>query len=59
VITSKETIEREAQAAAAARKSIDEACPYPFGSPEAEHFKAVYLLALPVASTSQGAEVPA
>ena len=43
---SRSTIEREARAAAAARTPINDACPYPFGSDEANHFKAVYLLAL-------------
>jgi hypothetical protein len=45
-VVSKRTIEREACEAARAGLSIDEACPYPFGSDQANHFKAVYLLAL-------------
>jgi hypothetical protein len=45
-VVSKQTIEREARDAAARGLSLDEACPYPFGTDQADHFKAVYLLAL-------------
>lgn len=45
-IVSRATIEREARSAAERGLSIDEACPYPFHSEHADHFKAVYLLAL-------------
>ena len=47
-ITPKDTIEREAREAAQRGDSINDACRYPFGSPQADHFKAVYLLSLPV-----------
>jgi hypothetical protein len=40
-------IERQAQEAARKGQSINDACPYPFGTEAADHFKAVYLLALP------------
>lgn len=45
-IVSRATIEREARDAARRGASIDDACPYPFHSEHADHFKAVYLLAL-------------
>lgn len=45
-IVAKTTIEREAREAARKGLSIDEACPYPFGTEQADHFKAVYLLEL-------------
>lgn len=45
MIVSKETIEREARAAAQAGKSLNDACPYPFHSPAGMHFSAVYLVA--------------
>lgn len=47
VITAKSTIERQATEAAGAGKTLNESCPYPFGSPAADHFKAVYLRELP------------
>lgn len=46
MVIAKETIEREAKAAAHAGKSLDDACPYPWGTDAATHFKAVYLLHL-------------
>ena len=45
------TPERQAQVAAEARalaaegRSLDDACPYPWGTPAATHFRAVFLLA--------------
>lgn len=50
MIVPKSTIEHHATQAAAKGLTIDESCPYPFGTPPADHFKAVYLLALPLAS---------
>ena len=50
MITAKTTIERQATEAAGQGLSLDDACPYPFGSPAADHFKAIYTLALPLAS---------
>jgi len=47
MIVSKTTIEKQATDAARKGQSIDDACPYPFGTEAADHFKAVYLLALP------------
>lgn len=35
-------IEREARAAVASGQSIDESCPYPFGTDAAHHFKAAW-----------------
>ena len=57
MIAAKSTIERQATEAAAKGLSINDSCPYPFGSPAADHFKAVYLLTLPLARevASQGA----
>ncbi len=42
-VISKARIEREAREAARAGKSLDEACPYPWASDAAMHFKAAYL----------------
>lgn len=50
MITAKTTIERQATEAAGQGLSLDDACPYPFGSPAADHFRAIYTLALPLAS---------
>lgn len=47
MIVSKTTIEKQATEAAQKGQSINDACPYPFGTEAADHFKAVYLLALP------------
>lgn len=58
MIHSKKSIERAATDAAAAGRTIDDACPYPFGSPAADHFKAVYLLALPLASDIRARNTP-
>lgn len=44
---SKATIEREAIAAAREGRSPNEACPYPFRSPEASHWLATYAMAQP------------
>jgi hypothetical protein len=49
----KARIEREATAAAQAGHSIDHSCRYPWHTPQAMHFKAVYLLALPLAQLKQ------
>lgn len=54
MIVSKQTIEREARAAAQAGRSLNDACPYPFASEAGMHFKAVYLLALPKAAFEAG-----
>lgn len=53
-IVSRATIEREARAAARQGLSIEDACPYPFHTEHADHFKAVYLLALshPIPTTT-------
>ena len=53
VTTTKTQISSEATAAARAGVSINDACRYPFGSQCADHFKAVYLLALPAPETSK------
>lgn len=53
VTTTKTQISSEATAAALAGVSINDACRYPWGTQCAEHFKAVYLLALPAAEKSQ------
>ena len=50
MITAKTTIERQATEAAGQGLSLDDACPYPFGSPAADHFRAIYTLAQPLAS---------
>ncbi|WP_440105364.1 hypothetical protein [Acidovorax sp. BL-A-41-H1] len=55
MIVSKATIEKQATEAAGKGQSINDACPYPFGTEAADHFKAVYLLALPKQPTQQGA----
>ena len=47
MIVSKQTIEREAKAAASKGQSLNDSCPYPFQSAAGIHFKAVYLMALP------------
>lgn len=52
-IVSRALIEREARAAAAKGLSLNAACPYPFGTEHADHFKAVYLLALPRTSSNK------
>lgn len=54
-IVSKETIERQAKTAAQAGKSINDACPYPFGTPAAMHFKAVYALHVPIKAEAETA----
>ena len=46
MISSKLMIERQAAEAARKGLSLNDACPYPFGTEAADHFKAVYLLAL-------------
>lgn len=51
MITSKLMIERQAAEAARNGQSLNDSCPYPFGTEAADHFKAVYLLALPKAHT--------
>lgn len=56
MIVSKDTIDKQATAAAQQGRSLDDACPYPFGTEAADHFKAVYLLALPKATTPQPTE---
>jgi hypothetical protein len=58
MIVSKTTIEKQATEAARKGQSIDDACPYPFETEAADHFKAVYLLALPKGQ-AQGEEVAA
>jgi hypothetical protein len=45
----KARIEREATEAARAGHTLDHSCRYPWHTPEAMHFKAIYLLALPPA----------
>jgi hypothetical protein len=50
-------IAREAQDAAARGMSINDACPYPFGTAEARHFKAVHLQAM--AGNAVGLQQPA
>ena len=52
MIVSKSTIEKQATEAAGKGQSINDACPYPFGTEAADHFKAVYLLALPKAQAT-------
>ena len=47
MIASNLMIERQAREAARKGLSLNDACPYPFGTEAADHFKAVYLLALP------------
>ena len=47
MIVSKTTIEKQATEAAQKGQSINDACPYPFETEAAAHFKAAYLLALP------------
>lgn len=54
MIVSKQTIERQALAAARAGQSLDDACPYPFASDAGVHFKAVYLLAVPQGAEQEG-----
>lgn len=44
-IVSKDRIEREAREAARKGLSLADACPYPWGTPAADHFKAAYLCA--------------
>jgi hypothetical protein len=56
MIVSKATIEQQATEAAQKRQSLDDSCPYPFASEAGMHFKAVYLLALPKATTRQPTE---
>lgn len=56
MIVSKTTIERQATEAAQAGQSLNYACPYPFDSEAGLHFKAVYLLALPKATTTPTSE---
>ena len=56
MIVSKEIIEAQATEAAQAGHSLNHACPYPFHSEAGLHFKAVYLLALPKATTTQTSE---
>lgn len=46
MIVSKETIEREAQAAAQQGVSLNDACPYPFSGEAGRHFRDVYERAL-------------
>ena len=38
-------IEREARAAVAAKQTVNDACPYPFGTPDAWRFQRYYQLA--------------
>lgn len=45
-VISIERIEREARDAAHRGESLNDACPYPFGTDAAHHFQAVYQLAL-------------
>lgn len=42
MIVAIETIEQEARAAARQGLSLNDACPYPFGSEAGEHFRKVY-----------------
>ncbi len=56
MIVSKSTIEKQATEAAGKGQSINDACPYPFGTEAADHFKAVYLLALPKAQATDARE---
>lgn len=42
MIVAKDTIEREAKAAAQQGLSLNDACPYPFGSEAGQHFRKVY-----------------
>ena len=56
MIVSKTIIEKQATEAAHAGQSLNDACPYPFTSEAGMHFKAVYLLALPKATTPQPTE---
>ena len=44
-IVPKDRIGREAREAARKGLSLDDACPYPWGTPAADHFKAVYYAA--------------
>lgn len=48
----KARIEREARDAAARGESLNDACPYPFGTADALHFTAIYLLAINVADAA-------
>jgi hypothetical protein len=50
VTTSKAQIAREATDAAIAGISINDACPYPFGSQRAAYFKMWYRLCRPLAA---------
>lgn len=50
VTTKKSTIAREARDAAIAGISINDSCPYPFGSQRAAYFKMWYRLCRPLAS---------
>lgn len=36
-------IEREARTAAAAGRTLNDACPYPFSSSAGQHFKAIFI----------------
>lgn len=54
MVIAKETIEREARAAAQAGHSLNDACPYPWDTDAAMHFKAVYLLALGASAVQHG-----
>lgn len=56
MIVSKDTIDKQATAAAQQGRSLDDACPYPFGTEAADHFKAVHLLALPKARAATASE---
>lgn len=56
MIVSKTIIEKRATEAAQQGKSLNDSCPYPFASEAGMHFKAVYLLALPKATTTQTSE---
>lgn len=42
MIVSIATIEREARTAAQEGKSLNDACPYPFSTPEGDHFRTCY-----------------
>jgi hypothetical protein len=57
-IVSLATIEREARAAAREGLALIEACPYPFGTEQADHFIAVYLLALERPTTTKPPAIP-
>ena len=45
MIVAKEVIDKQATQAAKQGRSLNDACPYPFGTEAADHFTAVFLVA--------------